>query len=168
MSMKARVFKIFKDNKHHISYTHVSPPKCHDDVKSVDHRIYYTPMMEICLFNGDGSLDKESVCTFASPEVIKAFSGFDMFNAAYMFSIEHRDLGVIDIEFDWVEGVYPYLKVYDSCDSLVVNEVHSPIQWYEWNDSNIRPLRSDYVLSDKTRFPKISEILDIPFYELMD
>ena len=59
--MKARVFKIFKDNKHHISYTHVSPPKCHDDVKSVDHRIYYTPMMEICLFNGDGSLDKESV-----------------------------------------------------------------------------------------------------------
>ena len=166
--MKARVFKVFKDNKHQISYTHVSPPKCHDDVKSVDQRTCFTPMMEMCVFNDDDSLDKESICTFASPEVIKAYSGFDMFNAAYMFSIEHRDLGVIDIEFEWVEGVYPYLSIYDSWDSLEVNGVHSPVRWYEWNDSNIRPFREDYVLSDRIRFPKISKIKDIPFYELMD
>ena len=166
--MKARVFKVFKDFEHRIRYTHISPPKYHDDVESVDQRTHLTPMMEICLFNDDESIDKESICTFASPEVIKAYTGFDMFDAAYLFSIEHRDSGVIDIEFEWVEEVYPYLHIYDNWESLVVNNMHSPVKWYDWNDSTSKPLRSDYVLSNKVRFPKISKIKDVPLSELID
>lgn len=166
--MKARVFKIFKDYEHQIRYTHVSPSKCHDDVESICQLTYFAPMMKIRLFNNDGSLGEGSICTFASPEVIKAYSGFDMFDAAYMFSIEHRDLGVIDIEFEWVEDLYPYLNIYDSSDSLVVNRVHTPVKWYECNDSCSRPFRSDYVLSEKIKFPKIREIKEIPLHDLID
>ena len=162
--MKARIFRVFKDTEHKIRYTHVSPPKCHDDVESVDHRTHIIPMMDIRLFNDDGSLDKNNICTYASPDVIKAYTGFDMFDADYMFSIENRNTGVIEIEFEWVEEVYPYLNIYDSCDSLIANNRgHSSVKWYEWHDSSSsRSPRSDFILSNKVKLPKISKIEDIP------
>ena len=166
--MKARVFKIFKDDKHTIPYTYVSPAKCHDDVESVSNGKLKTPMMEIRLCKEDNTIERDSICVWASPDVVKKYTGFEIFNQDYNYSFDGK---VLDIEFEWVDGVYPYGVFYDSRESLVINEVHShsPIEWYERYGSNNRcSPRSDYVLSDKVRFPKINMINEVYLWDLLD
>ena len=126
--MKARVFRVFKNSDYRIKGTYVDAAKFHDDVVSYDHFYYNTPMMEIRIFRSDETLEEEKLDVFASPEVIKKYTGFDMFNSLYSYSIYGR---VIDIEFEWVEAKYPYLKVND---------------------------RRDENLTDKYKFPKIAKI----------
>ena len=126
--MKARVFKVIKNNDYRIKYTYVDAAKYHDDVEACHHCYFNTPMMEIRIFRDNDSLEEETMIVFASPEIIKEFTGFDMFDAYYSFSIDRR---VIDIDFEWVEGNYPYLKTDD---------------------------RRDKILTDKYRYPKINKI----------
>ncbi len=139
--MKARIFRVFKDVKHTINYVYVDVPKCHDDVESVNHGTICTPMMEIRVFREDGSLCEECMCTYATPEIIKAYTGFDLFNADYSFSIYDRGLGVIDIEFEWETCNYPYIDIYH---------------------------HKDRVLTDKIQVPVINKIENIPLFELID
>lgn len=126
--MKARVFKVIKNTDYRIKYTYVDAAKCHDDVESCHHSYVCTPMMEIRLFKDNDTLENERMMVFASPEVIKEFTGFDLFNASYSYTIDCR---VIDIEFEWVEDKYPYLKADD---------------------------RRDKILTDKYKYPKINKI----------
>ena len=164
--MRARVFRIFKDNKHTIPYTYVSPAKCHDDVKSVSNGKLTTPMMEIRLHKDDNTLEDSPICVWASPEVVKKYTGFEIFNQDYDYSFDGK---VLDIEFEWIEGVYPYGVFYDSNESLVINAKHSPIKWYErYNTNDRRPTREDYVLSDKVRFPKINMIKEVFWGDFLD
>lgn len=161
--MKARVFRIFKDDLYKIGYTYVSPAKCHDDVQSVWNGEMPTPMMEIRMHREDDGLEDETLCVWTSPEVVKKYTGFNIFNQDYRYSFEGR---VLDIEFEWIEGVYPYGKLYDSAESLVVNVAHSPIDWFERNNPNNRyPSRRDYVVSTKERYPRIDKIEE---FSLMD
>lgn len=164
--MRARVFRIFKDNKHTIPYTIVSPAKYHDDVESVSNGKLITPMMEIRLHKDNNTLCEEALCVWASPAVVKKYTGFDIFNQEYKYAFEGK---VLDIEFEWVEGVYPYGELYDSSESLVINVEHSPIKWFEWRNTNDRlPIRRDYVLSDKVRYPKIKMIKDVFWEDFLD
>lgn len=129
--MKARVFKVIKNNDYKIKSTYVDAKKFHDDVESCHHSYVCTPMMEIRLFSDNDMLENERLIVFASPEVIKEFTGFDMFNASYSYVIDDR---AIDIEFEWIEANYPYLKPDD---------------------------RRDKILTDKYRYPKIHKIEEI-------
>ena len=121
--------------------------------------------MEIRLHKDNNTLGEEAFCVWASPDVVKEYTGFDIFNQEYAYAFEGK---VLDIEFEWVEGVYPYGELYDSSESLVINEEHSPIEWFEWcNTNDRRPIRRDYVLSDKVRFPKIKMIKDVFWGDLL-
>ena len=156
--IKARIFRVFKDNRHKVDYTFVSPAKYHDDVESVSNDEFITPMMEIRLLKEDNTFEKNSISVWASPDVVRAYTGFEIFNQDYNYSFEGR---ILDIEFEWIEGVYPYSKLYDSSESLAINVEHSPIEWYERYDSKTRlPYHRDYILSDKIRYPKISKIME--------
>ena len=126
--IKARIFRVFKDNRHNVDYTFVSPAKYHDDVESVSNDEFITPMMEIRLLKEDNTFEKNSISVWASPDVVRAYTGFEIFNQDYNYSFEGR---ILDIEFEWIEGVYPYSKLYDSSESLAINVEHSPIEWYE-------------------------------------
>ena len=89
--MRARVFRIFKDNKHTIPYTYISPAKCHDDVESVSNGKLTTPMMEIKLYKDDNTIEENPICVWASPDIVKNYTGFDIFNQDYQISQEIRE-----------------------------------------------------------------------------
>lgn len=121
--MKARVFKIIRTNNYRIKYTYVDAAKFHDDIESCQHHYFHTPMMEIRLFKDNDTLEQEKLIVFASPEVIRKFTGFDMFDANYFYTIDGR---VIDIDFDWVEEKYPYLKTFDRRDKIITKRYKFP------------------------------------------
>ena len=58
--IKARIFRVFKDNRHKVDYTFVSPAKYHDDVESVSSDEFITPMMEIRLLKEDNKIGRAS------------------------------------------------------------------------------------------------------------
>ena len=136
--MKARVFRVFKDKDHTISYIYVDVAKCHDDVESVDHRTVCVPMMGIRIFKDDHTLEEEIINTYATPEVLKQYTDFDMFDKDYTYSIEGR---VYDIEFEWVEKEYPYIKCYD---------------------------QRDYIIADTIKFPNIKSITEVFIFNEID
>ncbi len=121
--MKARVFRIFRDINHKIKYTYVDVAKFHDDIKSVSHHIYYTPMMEIKLWKDEDTLEAEGMIVLATPEIVKEYTGFDMFNVDYSYSIHGK---AIDIDFEWIECDYPYIKLWDTRDFITGCKVKIP------------------------------------------
>jgi len=121
--MKARVFKILKNNDFRIKCTYVDAAKFHDDIESCHHFYFLTPMMEIRLFKDNDTLEKDKLIVFASPEVIKEFTGFDMFNVDYLYTIDGH---VIDIEFEWADEKNPYLKADHRKDRIITDRYKFP------------------------------------------
>ena len=116
--MKARIFKIFRDYKHHVRYTYVDTPKRRDDVEAVSHYDINVPMMTVRIYGEDGKLGEE-VNLFASPEIVMAYTQIDFFNLikgmfrteTYNFSIQTSNMSYSwEIEFEITKGDYPYLN----------------------------------------------------------
>lgn len=111
--MKARIFSIFRSKKYNLEYWYHDTKKYHDDVEDISKNIFYTPMMEIRLIKKCSNslmgeyLDTCERIVFASPEVIKKYTGFEIFNEKYFYSFNGRTL---DIDFEWEEGMYPYIS----------------------------------------------------------
>lgn len=121
--MKARVFRVYKDNRHKVEYHYVNTAKFHDDVEAWYQCSIRTPMMDIRIFKDDDSLESSTICTYASPELLKRYTGFDIFDAEYTFFIEGV---VLDIEFEWVQQEYPYLESPKYRDRIVADKIHFP------------------------------------------
>ena len=119
--MKATVISVFKSKEYKIPYGYVSAKRFHDDFESVSGGEFVTPMMEIRLWKeklhsiNDRWVRVDSVITFATPEVINKYTGLDLFEVNSYWCFRERYL---DIEFEWVEQEYPYLKRYSYRDSV--------------------------------------------------
>ncbi len=111
--MKARVCKVFKNSRYQIDYIYVNTAKCRDDVEAWDKGSFRPPMMEVTIFKENEDIIEGKFEVFASPELIKEYTGFNMFYSNYDFEISSR---YYIIECEWVEGEYPYLYLYDSKD----------------------------------------------------
>lgn len=104
-----------------ISYDYHNVKKNHDDVHAVTKHNFYTPMMEIRLWKEkwnqitESKLEFSSQKVFATPEIIKEYTGFDLFEAPYYYFFEGK---VLDIEFEWEEKEYPYIRTYHYKDYI--------------------------------------------------
>lgn len=126
--MKARILRVFKDSNHSIVYTYVNTEKNRDDVEDRTKYRIYTPMMEIRFFKNNKSLEDESLYVFATPEIIKWYTTFDMFYIDdYFYSIK-RSGWCLDIEFEWGDIMYPYIEEpFDNRDYIIKPVVKFPI-----------------------------------------
>jgi hypothetical protein len=128
--MKATVFSVFKVKSRKISYQYHNVEKNNDDVHAVTKHIFYTPMMEIKFwkekFNPltESPLEFDSHKVFATPEVIEKYTGFDLFEAPYYYYFDGR---VLDIEFEWEEKEYPYIRTYHYKDYIRTDKYKLPI-----------------------------------------
>ncbi len=117
--MKATVVSVFKNKKYMMHYWYHNTKKCQDDVESVEHHDACIPMMEMHLWRdrldsiNDRWVRVDSITTFATPEIIKRYTGEDLFYSQHFYSFEGR---AIVIEFEWEYMEYPYLKTYHSRD----------------------------------------------------
>lgn len=136
--MKARILKIFTNNKYRIRYTYVDTAKWRDDVDAYSHKSILIPMMTIRILNDDGSMEDE-IDVFASPEIVLAYTKIDYFkilkelgsNDSYEFSIKiSMFLYSLWIDFEMKKGEYPYLNAIveepDDRDKLIAPIVEYP------------------------------------------
>ena len=151
--MKAEVIRVFLDFKHKIEYTYVDVAKYNDDCETRVHKTLFTPMMEIKILKDDNT-NSETICVFASPSIVKEYTGFEIFFQNYTYSFNNR-LEYIEIEFEWINEVYPYAIIYDFFKSSNI-----PVKWYDYNHKDIEiPKFTDYILSKKIKLPKIKNII---------
>jgi hypothetical protein len=171
--MKARVFRVFKDYNHILVYRIDFPARSHDDTESWEFYKRIVPVMEMRLFNDNDTLEKEILCVLATPEVIKYYSGYDFFNKGILFSF---DGNAVDIEFEWVEIEYPYIKkdefMYSDDMKYAIPKVkfpkissisHAPLGYYD-GDSLARRTElfnyhtsANYGILDTRNIPKDEE-----------
>jgi len=123
--MKATVISVFKSKKYIMHYWYHNAKKFNDDHESIEPGDTYIPMMEMHLWKDklDSINDKwvriDSVITFATPELVKQYTGEDLFYTQRFWHFEGRAL---DIEFEWEDMEYPYLKKYHSRDFVSTNK----------------------------------------------
>lgn len=120
--MKARIFRVFNDQESNLRYTYINTAKFRDDVEAVYHYNIKVPMMEIGVYNEDGSLGEKTIL-FASPEIVKIYTQIDFFKIlknnvnSYEFNIRNSILGYSwEIEYEMIRGSYPYLENLVKCD----------------------------------------------------
>ena len=134
--MKATVVSVFRNKDYVIQYWYHNVKKCNDDVEDISAGNAFVPMMEIKLWKdkletiNDKWVEVGSQIVFAPPKVVKKYTGLDMFEAQLFYRFYGRAL---NIEFEWVEESYPYLRVYHP---------------------------RDYITTEKYRFPRVTFIED--------
>lgn len=123
--MKATVVSVFKSKKYMIHYWYFNTKKFNDDNAAVEPRDIYVPMMEVHLWKEklDSINDKwvrvDSVITFATPAIVSKYTGEDLFFMQGFWSFENRAL---NIEFEWEDKEYPYIKTYHPKDYTSTNK----------------------------------------------
>ena len=120
--MKARVFRVYKNYRHQIEYSYVNTAKFRDDTEAWYKYTMRTPMMDIGIIRDDGSIGS-TFCAYATRELLKRYTGFDIFDSEYNFFMEGK---VLDIEFEWIEIEYPYLESAAPRDRIVSHKIKFP------------------------------------------
>ncbi len=139
--MKATVISVFKSRKYTVHYWYHNTKKCSDDIEDISSGDTVVPMMEIRLWKGklssinDRKIEVNSQIVFATPEIIKRYTGFDLFESSGFYKFEGK---VLEIEFEWVEQQYPYLRVYNPRD-YISTENHRML-----NISKIEDIKYDW------------------------
>ena len=128
--MRATVVSVFRSKSYIIDYWYHNTKKFSDDVESIERGSTYIPMMEIKVWKekldsiNDKWIEPGGIITFATPEIIKKYTGFDLFEAQCFYKFEGR---AFEIEFEWDESEYPYLRKYHSRDYITTNKIKLPI-----------------------------------------
>lgn len=119
--MKATVISVLKSKKYTVHYYYHNTKKCNDDCEDISVGDAIVPMMEIRLWKDnfnplkEKGIKTETQIVFATPQIIEKYTGFNLFdfNGFYCFEGVH-----LDIEFEWIEEQYPYLKTYHPRDYI--------------------------------------------------
>lgn len=119
--MKATVISVFKSKEYMVHYWYHNTKKCNGDSEATYFGDAIVPMMEIRLWKeklnsiNDRRVEVNSQIVFATPEIVKRYTGFDLFESLGYYKFEGKAL---EIEFEWVEQQYPYLRIYHPRDYI--------------------------------------------------
>ena len=126
--MKATVISVFKNKKYIVHY-HYHHHACGKDPEVIESGEYLAPMMEIKLWKekqksiSDRKVETQGLIVFATPEIIKAYTGEDIFKSRGLWNY---DCKYLDIEFEWGERQYPYIPTYHPRDYISTEEFKFP------------------------------------------
>lgn len=130
--MKAIVIEIH--NMKSFVYTYLDVAKCHDDCEAVHHCRFNPPIMVLKIMKEDGTIDRNTIEICATPEIVKSYTGFDLFNdletnVRYRFSEGVKMFHCYMIEFELKQMRYPHtssLHLWDRRDRIIAPMVEYP------------------------------------------
>lgn len=104
-----------------VHYHYFDTKKFRGGVESITPGDFVAPMMEVKLWKeklrsiSDKKVETQGQILFATPEIIKAYTGEDLFREKGFWQFDNK---YMDIEFEWEEKEYPYIPVYNPRDYI--------------------------------------------------
>lgn len=130
--MKAIITEI--NNLKSLQYKYYDVAKFRDDCDAIHNNSFNPPIMVLNVMNDDGSIDRNPFEVYATPEIAKSYTGFDLFNdletnVRYKFIRGVRVFHCYMIEFELKRMEYPHtssFKLSDRRDSIKAPIVDYP------------------------------------------